>query len=522
MRTNPLSTAIVGIICLLSIALGVLGTDKAQTPGQTLTGAGQLTLQPIHFAPADGQGENAEMGRLAVPERHRIRNGKVIEIAFVRLKSTSERPGAPIIYLAGGPGGSGIDSTNALPVLLALRALADVILLDQRGTGRSLPSTMCRESFDLPLDRPGDPRESIAILKEQSRKCAHSLTERGIDLSAYNTEESADDIEDLRSALGASKVTLYGHSYGTHLAISALRRHEKSIDRVILAGVEGPDDTLKLPGNVQRQFEEIARLVKVDPEVGKAVPDFMGLMRAVLRQLGRQPVTVSEFDPQTRQMTKIVIGRFDLQLLTANAIGDSAAIKALPAFYFELAHGDWSQLARQAMSLRRRPLGNAMAYAMDCASSASVRQLTRIKQEEKRTLLGSVINLPFPDICEAWGVARLGEDFRRPLRSKVPVLIISGTIDGRTPVSNGQAMQRGLSRSVELVIEGASHDGLFTSSPKITEVVSEFVTTGRISTTRIKLPPIAFLPVDRPAARNGEIVHDYIRGAITQVRALIN
>ena len=486
----------INLVWLVGTLLALLGTNKAQAPGKPERAPGQLVLQAIHFDPAGGHGINAEMGRLLVPERHRIKNGKVIDLAFVRLRSTSKSPGAPIIYLAGGPGGSGIDSTNALPVLLSLREVADVILLDQRGTGRSLPSLKCRESFDLPLERPADPVESLAILKRQSRRCAHSLFERGIDLSAYNTEESADDIEDLRRALGVAKVTLYGHSYGTHLAISALRRHETSIDRVILAGVEGPDDTLKLPGNIQKQFEKIARLVRADAEMRKLVPDFLGLMHSVLEQLGKQPVTVSEFDPRTRQMAQIVIGKFDLQLITANAAGDSGAIKALPAFYFELSRGDWSNLARQVMSLRRGPLGNAMSYAMDCASGVSAGRHERINRETNRTLLGNAINLPFPDICEAWGVVRLGNSFRRPPSSNVPVLIISGTIDGRTPVSNGQALSKGLARSVQLVIEGASHDGLFASSPRISEVVAEFVKTGRISTSRISLGPISFFPVE--------------------------
>ena len=133
---------------------------------------------------------------------------------------------------------------------------------------------------------------------------------------------------------------------------------------------------------------------------------------------------------------------------------------------------------------------------MDCASGVSASRLERIKRERKGTLLGDVINLPFPDICEAWGVARLGDGFRRPPKSKVPVLIISGTIDGRTPVSNGVALGKRLSRSVQLVIEGASHDGLFASSPRISEVVAEFVKTGRISTSRISLGPISFFPVE--------------------------
>lgn len=107
-----------------------------------------------------------------------------------------------------------------------------------------------------------------------------------------------------------------------------------------------------------------------------------------------------------------------------------------------VSRGNWTSLARQVMSLRRRPLGNAMSYGMDCASGASSSRLARINREEERTVFGSAINLPFPDICEAWGVKPLPGGFRRAIASKVPVLIISGTIDGRTPVNNGKCLER--------------------------------------------------------------------------------
>ena len=98
-----------------------------------------------------------------------------------------------------------------------------------------------------------------AALGERARRCAESLRAKGLDLGAFNTEESADDVAVLRQALGVPRVALFGFSYGTHLALAIMRRSPDAIDRVILAGTEGPGDTWKLPSTFDAQFDELAR-----------------------------------------------------------------------------------------------------------------------------------------------------------------------------------------------------------------------------------------------------------------------
>ena len=98
----------------------------------------------------------------------------------------------------------------------------------------------------------------------------HELRAKGIDLAAYNTEASADDLEDLRIALGVPKISLFGFSYGTHLGLAAIRRHPSSIDRVILAGTEGPDDSQKYPHTFDLQLARLAQLEGVDAERAEA------------------------------------------------------------------------------------------------------------------------------------------------------------------------------------------------------------------------------------------------------------
>jgi len=483
-------------VIILVLAAGAASAQKARPQK-----AGDLKMEPRVFESASGEKVDAEFGRLVVPENRKdpLPGGRLA--AFFAFKSTAARPGPPIIYLAGGPGGSGIAAARGsrFPLFMAMREVADVIALDQRGVGQSKPNLVCLEAINWPADRAANREEVLELFKKQSRACRERWQKQGVDLSGYNTNESADDIEDLRRAIGAEKVSLWAISYGTHLSLATIRRHEKSIHRVILAGVEGPDHTVKLPGNIQNHLANLDGLVKADPDLRKEVPDFLGLMKRVLDRVGREPVTVEVTDPQTKQPVKVTLNRFALQTLTANSFGSNEA--DLPARYYALAKGDYSAAAAGWLRTVRgmSAIGSAMSFMMDCSSGISAGRRLRVAREAKTTLLGDIMDFPFLEVCEAWGSPDLGPQFRAPVRSKVPVLFISGTLDVRTPPSNAEEIRRGFPMSSHLIIEGAVHgDPLFLSSPKIKEVMLEFMRGEKVSTTRIALPPMKFKPVARP------------------------
>lgn len=196
-------------------------------------------LEPYTFRTYDGKSIEAELGRLRLPERRGVAGTHNITVSFVRLRSTSPTPGSPIVWLAGGPGVPGVVMAR-VPVYFALfdklRAVGDVILLDQRGTGLSQPSLDCK-GFHPPRNLFRSAAHWLKAMDASVRACDKTLRAQGIDVAAYTADASADDVEDLRLALGAAKLSLIGHSYGTVLAQAILRRHESSIDRVVFANV---------------------------------------------------------------------------------------------------------------------------------------------------------------------------------------------------------------------------------------------------------------------------------------------
>ena len=451
-----------------------------------------LEFMKIEFRPFVGSGVEAERGTLVVNERHVASVGRTISLPVVRFRSTARDPKAPIVYLAGGPGGSGLLTARSRRFVLfqELRTAADVITFDQRGAGEARPSMSCSDRLTLPLDKPGDERAELDALLSHCRACAERLRAAGNDLAAYNTVESAHDIEQLRIALGAEKITLWGTSYGTHLALAYTRQFPTRVERLMLAGVEGPDHTLKLPSDQQKQLVKLAAWIQEDPEVGKAIPDFVALVRQVLERVEREPVTV-EITPigSTAKLT-VAIGKWDLQRLTAEGIGRTRTARKLPALYWAMSHGDFAGVAPSVRSMRNQGLSSAMSYLMDCASGATVERLTRIEREAGECLLADAVNFPFPAIDAAWGAQDLGDAFRGPLRSDVAALLISGSLDGRTPPSNAEEILKGFPRGRHLIVDGAGHDeDLFSDSPEMRRRMVAFARGEEISTETIRVEP---------------------------------
>lgn len=429
-----------------------------------------LRIEPHTFTAADGRTVAAEIGRFRVPENRGRSSGRTIELAFVRFPSTNPMPGPPIVYLAGGPGGSGSGTATGsrFDLFQELRSVADVIAFDQRGTGLSESLPDCPHQTILPLD--GGTRETYAALySETARACAAHWRRLGVDLAAYTTQESADDLDALRQSLGADQISLWAISYGTHLALSAIRRHPDAVARAVLAGVEGPDHTLKLPSHQQALLERIDALYRVEhPE-----SSFLADMHAVLADLRRQSVVVDvEMEGET---VPLAIGAFDVQWLAANMLGSPELSLYLPPLFSAMRQGDFSRVASWILRLKAPEGLSAMSSAMDAASGASIWRRAQIASEARRTLLGDAINFPVPELVAALDVPDLGPAFRAPIASDVPVLFISGTLDGRTPVANADEVAMGFANGTRLVLEGAGHsDPLFLSSPLILDRMRAF------------------------------------------------
>lgn len=459
----------------------------------TSLAAQTATFQPHKYKPSSGPEVEAELGEFKVPENRTKAGSRQIAIRFVRFKSTGAKPGSPIVYLAGGPGGSGIEAVRGsrFALVTALREFGDVIAYDQRGTNQSGPDMTCTEQFMIAPSEPLDRAKGGAAVNAAAKKCVERLRAAGVDVSAYNTRESAADLNDLRKALGAEKLVLLAISYGTHLSIATVRYHPDAIDRVILAGIEGPDDTYKLPSDQQTLVEDIARLAAKD---GKH-PDLIASIGKLLAELEARPKSVTLTHPQTGQTATFVLGKLDLQSVLSSMLFGPDSFAEMPDFVARLEKGDWMALALAAVPNRFGSGNSAMSIAMDCASGISAARRARIAEEATHTLLGDAINAPFPEICAGLGIPDAGDAFRGPLVSNVRALLISGTLDGRTRPRQADELRRTMPNAEHLVIEGAGHsDPLFLSTPKIIESMKAFLRGEPLKERYVEAAPFKFVP----------------------------
>lgn len=248
------------------ISFSLLLTFAKSTQGQELP-AGNISFEPYSLKTYDQQEHPAELGKLWVAENRSRNKGRLVQLAFVRLKTTAKSPQPPIVFLAGGPGvpGTGMGRVPVyFQLFTRLQEVADVILLDQRGTGLSAPNLQCPPGKGLAPDTWEAKEKATQALVELVHACAEHWRAQGVDLPAFNTNASADDLEDLRRALGVESISLLGHSYGTELALAAVRRHGEHLHRVVLASVQGPDNDQKLPVATEFGLRRLGRLVAED------------------------------------------------------------------------------------------------------------------------------------------------------------------------------------------------------------------------------------------------------------------
>lgn len=466
------------------LAAGLLLPSLAFAQSAAPTQAG-----PFRFKSRRGQEVDAERGFFEVPEDRRDPQSRRIRLGYVRFASTAAKPGPPIVYLAGGPGGEGSGAATGprFPIFMALREVADVIAFDQRGTGlsSSIPERPRSTRSPPVFDEAGLTR----YFREEFQSAWADWTKAGVAMTGYNTEQSADDIDDLRRHLGAETIDLWGISYGTHLALSVLKRHGERVNRVALASLEGQDQTVKRPARIDGLLDHVDGLLAADPVVRAAIPNLPALMRRVHGRLEAEPALTKV--KLNGAPDEIRMGGFGVQLLAGGLIANPNTLAMLPALYLALDAGQTDVLApflgdvADLLSLRGMP------EATDLASGISPQRLALIQREARTAVVGSALNFPMPQLLGAAPGVDLGETFRAPLRIDHPALLVAGTLDGRTPVAEQDEVAAQFRRKSRVTIDNAGHNA-FEAHPDVQSLLVQFFRGETVADTRLSLPPPTF------------------------------
>jgi pimeloyl-ACP methyl ester carboxylesterase len=205
------------LIAVLLISLVPTGSlQSAPLEQQPLPGSFRPAECPI--PPVEGL--DVDCGYLTVAESRQNFTGKTIDLAVAILRSPSPNPAPdPIFLLTGGPGQAALPLAPVLAQIYApMIAERDMVLIDQRGTGYSQPLLSCPQTDlnigeTLQIQLTEDQQRPVFVQQQYQRliDCGRQLQAQGIDLEAYNSVESAADLEDLRIALGYEQINLCRH-----------------------------------------------------------------------------------------------------------------------------------------------------------------------------------------------------------------------------------------------------------------------------------------------------------------------
>ena len=447
--------------------------------------AQELELEPREFSAGDIT-YSAEVGQLVVPQLHEEPQEGALLLAVCVLRSSAEEPGPPVFYLNGIP--SGAIETRDWETWAPYLETADVVLIDQRGCGRSEPRLVWdREPFRAEKLF-GSPEGALAHAVETAEAIRAYTDENGVHLKAFNTRESARDIDAVRAALGYDKIRVIGHSGGAHLGLEYVRQYGERVANFVSLGTAGPNDIHSLPSTLDESLRRVSELAAADPRIGAAMPDLFGRIQGLLPKLDESPLELTVEHPETGEEVTLLLGRQGFQFILLLDLGDPADFILFPRVVHEIEQGETQTLTWFARR-RYRQMAEwpALLFINRGASGATADRWAKIRSQAKQSPFGMVRCNYSPEIDAAFGIEDLGDGFREPVRSKVSTLFVSGSLDANTPPERAERAQRGFPNSEHLVVENGGHDTIL-NHPEVHTAIRSFFEGGSVADVHIAMP----------------------------------
>ena len=480
-----------GAVCLLLLA--ACGEKSASTLNPT------LPLKPCRVAFVENE---VKCGTLEVIENRETAVGRKIALNIVVLPAIARnKEPDPIFVFAGGPGqAAGELAREAMAILGGLNGKRDIVLIDQRGTGKS-NGLMCTFP-DANSVAMNDPARRDALTKKTLIACRDKLLQKA-DLTQYTTTIAMADIDEVREALGYRRINLWGASYGTRAAMQYLRRYEDRVRSVVLDGVAPP--SLMLPESFARDaataLEKMVLACEKDVGCGKQYARLNLRLDELGTTLAAKPLRISIKDPVTGIARDVSVTREMLLrvVFTTLYVPEMAAL--LPAAVAKAGQGDYAPLMALGAvfgDMAEEKLALGMQLSVVCAED-----VPRIKQEKDSVAtqpppFGRMFVSEFTKSCADWPRGKMAHDFDQPVKSAKPVLILSGALDPVTPPQYGDEVSKGFSNVIHAVAPNVGHGvSIRGCAPKlIKKFIETAVTTGLDEKCLERMPrPLFYAPL---------------------------
>jgi pimeloyl-ACP methyl ester carboxylesterase len=387
-------------------------------------------------------------------EDRQRREGRRLKLKVAVARALAAQPAPdPLFILAGGPGQSATAvAGKVLPALERVRRTRDVVFVDQRGTGGSNPLDCGRP----PEEATFEDRLRTDLDVEELKAC---LARYDADVRHYGTTAAMEDLDAVREALGYERVNLYGGSYGTRAALEYARRHPGRLRAMVLDGV-APMSLylpLSLAKDAQRALEQLFADCAADARCAAAYPKLPERFAALLARLDAGPVRARVPDPLTGRPQEAEVSRelFTASLRALLYVPDASTL--VPLLVDRAAAGDFAPLLASGGQVRADGMAMGLFLSVMCAEDAPFLTAADVAREAEGTWLGAGMGQRMLQACEVWPRGEVREDFRQPVRSDVPTLLLSGALDPVTPPSHAEAAAATLTRALHVTVPGTGH-----------------------------------------------------------------
>lgn len=401
---------------------------------------------------------DAYCGTLKVFENRETKQGRQIDLNFVVLPALrSDAQPDPLFFLAGGPGqGAATLAKVVRDIFRRVQNDRDIVLVDQRGTGKSNPLHCFTEQDDSLQSIMETDEQAIVKLKACQAKY-------DADLTLYTTTIAMDDLDDVRAFLGYDTINVYGGSYGTRAGLVYMRQHGDRVRSVILDGVAPPNMRLPFyfPRDSERAFELLAKDCAADAGCNAAYPNLRERMRALIERLESNPPTVKITHPRTGQTAEIRIDARLLANIVVSALYSPVVTTLVPAIVAAGEQNDFQSLLALATigggDSETPGMAVGMQLSVICAEDAPRIAAEEYKKEAEATLFGKYVLTLQQHACGFWPRGKVDDSFYEPVTSAIPTLVLSGEVDPVTPPTWGEQVAKTLSNSRHIIIPGTGH-----------------------------------------------------------------
>lgn len=482
MRNAVLAThlaALLLLVALLPLAAPGIASAAAAAPAAVAAPAGATPVRPadrLARCHVEGIQEEVRCGTYQVWEDREARRGRKIALNVVVLPALEPQPSPEaIVYFSGGPGSAATQEGTFLAENKQLRRRRDVLLVDQRGTGKSNPLN-CDFYGPDSHNKGADPKQLAGDLFPPAavRQCRDRLS-RVADLRLYTTAPGMDDVDEVRAWLGYPIVDLMGGSYGTQAAQVYLRRHPRVVRSVVLDGVAPVDEPIPLHHAYagKRALDLLFAECAADAACYAAFPHLSQELQAVMQRVDRG-VTVRLPDAKTGGTFEVVPSRGLIAEGLRFLSYDSGARK-LPLAVHQAYLGDMAQLVSIAIDRRAsidRILAMGMNFSVTCAEDLPFIDDATATKATAGTVLGDYRIREQKRVCADWPRGAIPADAHQLVHSEVPVLLLSGERDPVTPPEFGERVARELPNSLHVVVP---HNGHGSEGPCVDGIIRRFV-----------------------------------------------